>query len=84
MHLRVTLDIPISFEEAGFLKETYIKQYNCREITLISQRQTEEINTDLDISQFASVDQIVSNEISQLDTENYSKKTLLDIYNGLQ
>jgi hypothetical protein len=26
----------------------------------------------------------VSNEISQLDTENYSKKTLLDIYNGLQ
>jgi len=84
MHLRVTIDIPISFEEANFLKETYINQYNCREITLIPQKQMEEINTDLDISAFSSVDQIVSTEIAELDTENYSKKTLLDIYNGLE
>ena len=84
MHLRVTIDIPISFEEANFLKETYISQYKCREITLIPQKQVEEINTDLDISAFSSVDQIVSTEIAELDTENYSKKTLLDIYNGLE
>jgi hypothetical protein len=84
MHLRVTLDIPISFEEAGLIKETYIRDHGCREITLISQRQTEEMNTDLDISQMASVDQIVSSEISELDTEQFSKKMLLDIYNGLE
>ena len=84
MYLRVELDLPISYEEAQFIKETFINQYNCREITLIPQKQIEEITTDLDISSFVSVDQIVSNEISELDTNNYDKKLLLDIYNGLE
>ena len=84
MYLRVTIDLPISYEEASFIKETFINQYGCREITLISQRQIEEIDSQLDISSFSSVDQIVSQEIAQLDTENFNKKTLLDIYNGLQ
>ena len=83
MHLRVTLDLPVSYEEASFVKDTFINQYGCREITLISKRQTEEISSELDISQFESVDTIVSKEISQLDTENYDKKTLLDIYGDL-
>ena len=51
---------------------------------LIPQKQIEEITTDLDIAQFESVDQIVSNEISQLDTNNYDKSMLLQIYNGLE
>jgi DNA repair exonuclease SbcCD nuclease subunit len=84
MYLRVTLDLPISYEEATFVKETFINQYNCREITLIPQKQMEEITTDLDISAFVSVDQIVASEIAELDTNNYDKKMLLDIYNGLE
>jgi hypothetical protein len=84
MYLRVTLDLPISYEEASFIKETFINQYNCREITLIPQKQLEEMSTELDIAQFESVDQIVSNEISQLDTNNYDKSMLLQIYNGLE
>ena len=83
MYLRVTIDIPISYEEASFIKETFISQYDCREITLIPQKQIEEISTDLDISAFESVDEIVANEISQLDTDNFDKKLLLDIYHGL-
>ena len=84
MYLRVELDLPISFEEANFIKETFMEQYKCREIKLIPQKHLEEISTDLDISQFVSVDQIVANEISELDTESYNKKLLLDIYNGLE
>jgi len=84
MYLRVTLDLPISFEEATFIKETFIKEYNCREITLIPQKSLEEISTDLDIEQFESVDQIVSNEILAIDSENFNKSLLLDIYNGLE
>jgi DNA repair exonuclease SbcCD nuclease subunit len=83
MYLRVTLDLPVSYEEANFLKETFITQYKCREITLIPQKQIEEISTNLDITQFESVDQIVASEIAELDTENFNKKMLLDIYNGL-
>jgi DNA repair exonuclease SbcCD nuclease subunit len=84
MYLRVELDLPVSYEEANFVKETFLQTYDCREITLIQQKHLEEINSELDISAFASVDQIVSEEITQLDTENFNKKMLLDIYNGLQ
>ena len=37
----------------------------------------------LDIEQFESVDQIVSNEIQAIDSEQFNKKLLLDIYNEL-
>ncbi len=83
MYLRVTIDVPISFEEATFIKETFVNQYNCREISLIPQKQMEEITTDVDIQHFESVDQIVAGEIAALDTENFNKKMLLDIYNEL-
>jgi hypothetical protein len=83
MYLRVTLDIDISYEEASYIKETFMDQYKCREITLIPQKHIEEINTDLDIEQFESVDQIVSNEIQAIDSEQFNKRLLLDIYNEL-
>ena len=84
MYLRVTLDLPVSYEEASFIKETFINDYDCREITLIPHKQLEEINTELDIAQFESVDQIVSNEILAIDSDNFDKAMLLDIYNGLE
>ena len=83
MYLRVTIDLPISYEEANFIKENFIQTYNCREIVLIPQHQIEEINTELDISQFESVDTIVANEIMVLDSKNIDKKLLLDIYSEL-
>tara|TARA_B100001287_G_scaffold102251_1_gene85907 strand:- start:8014 stop:9027 length:1014 start_codon:yes stop_codon:yes gene_type:complete len=83
MYLRVTLDIDISYEEASYIKETFMDQYECREITLIPQKSIEEINTDLDIEQFESVDQIVSKEIQAIDSEQFNKKLLLDIYTEL-
>jgi DNA repair exonuclease SbcCD nuclease subunit len=84
MYLRVNLDIDISYEEASFIKETFMEQFECREITLIPQKHLEEINTDLDIEQFESVDQIVSNEILAIDSDNFDKSVLLEIYNGLE
>lgn len=83
MYLRVTLDIPISFEEANFIKETFMKEYDCREITLIPQKQLEEITSDVDITKFESVDQIVSNEILAIDSDNFDKSLLLNIYSEL-
>jgi DNA repair exonuclease SbcCD nuclease subunit len=83
MHLRVKLDIDVSFEEASFIKETFLTNSECREITLIPQKQTEELDSHLDISQFESVDQIVSEEILEINSENYNKSMLLDIYNSL-
>jgi len=83
MYLRVNLDLPISYEEASFVKETFINQYNCREISLIPQKQLEDISTQLDIAQFESVDQIVAGEIAAIDSDSFDKKTLMDIYSEL-
>jgi DNA repair exonuclease SbcCD nuclease subunit len=83
MYLRVNLDIDITFEEANFIKETFLEQYNCREIVLASQKNNEEIESDIDITKFESVDQIVSNEILAIDSQNYDKNLLLSIYRDL-
>lgn len=82
-YCRVTIDLSISFEEAQFIKETYISQFGCREIVLIPQKQIEEITTELDISAFESVDEIVAKEIEAIDSDNFNKALLLNIYRDL-
>ena len=82
-HLRVTLDIDITYEEASFIKEKFIADYDIRELTLITERKEVEINTNIDIQAFESVDQIVSSQIVNIDSDTYNKNTLLAIYNSL-
>jgi hypothetical protein len=82
-HLRVTLDIDITYEEASFIKEKFIVDYNIRELTLITERKEVEINTNIDIQAFESVDQIVSSQIISIDSDQFDKNTLLAIYNSL-
>lgn len=82
-YLRVTIDVPLSYEEASFIKETFVSKYNVRELTLIPEKREIEINTDLTIQQFESVDQIVSNQLASIQSETYDPKVLLAIYNNL-
>jgi hypothetical protein len=84
MHVRVNLDIDISYEEATFIKETFIDTYRLREITLIPAKTTE--LTDYEIQgniAFESVDQIVTGQLSSIDSEQFNKNLLLDIYRNL-
>jgi DNA repair exonuclease SbcCD nuclease subunit len=82
-HLRVALDIDITFEEASFIKENFLANYDLRELTLIAEKKVVEINTELDIQSFESVDQIVSSQLVSIESETYDKNTLLAIYNSL-
>jgi hypothetical protein len=79
----VALDIDISYEEASFIKEKFITDYAIRELTLITERKEVEMNTNIDIQSFESVDQIVSNQIVNIESDTYNKNTLLEIYNSL-
>ena len=84
MHVRVNLDIDISYEEATFIKETFIETYKLREITLIPAKVTE--LTDYEIQgniEFESVDQIVFSQLSTIDSNQYNPNLLLDIYRNL-
>jgi hypothetical protein len=83
MHCRVTIDLPITFEEANFIKEQFVPEYNLRELMLIPEKVEVESNaTPIDIT-FESVDTIVMNQINAIESETYNKALLLDIYNNL-
>jgi DNA repair exonuclease SbcCD nuclease subunit len=84
MHVRVNLDVDISYEEATFIKETFIDTYKLREITLIPAKVTD--LTDYEIQgniNFESVDQIVFGQLNSIESEQFNKALLLDIYRNL-
>jgi DNA repair exonuclease SbcCD nuclease subunit len=83
MHCRVTIDLPISFEEANFIKETFMPQYKLRELMLIPEKvDVESGNAPIDIN-FESVDTIVMNQINAIDSDTFDKSLLLEIYREL-
>lgn len=84
MYLRVNLDIDISFEEANFIKDTFIKEYDIREISLIQNKgNVEDHIDDLANQKFESVDQLVTRELINIDSDQFDKHTLLEIYNNI-
>jgi len=84
MNVKVMLDIDISYEEANFIKETFIEQYNLREMSLIPNK-TQDLDQDLAVGdiKFESVDQIVVDQITRIDSEFYDTRLLLEIYQTL-
>jgi len=85
MHVRVNLDVDISYEEATFIKETFAGTYNLREITLIPQKSVgDDITFDTQGNiMFESVDTIVTNQLTNIDSKQYDPRLLLDIYRNL-
>jgi DNA repair exonuclease SbcCD nuclease subunit len=84
MYLRVNLDIDISYEEANYIKETFMAEGLIRELALIQDKDNLEgvVDDNADIK-FESVDQIVNEQILALETGTYDAKVLLEIYNSL-
>ena len=84
MHVRVQLDIDISYEEANFIKETFMRQYAIREMSLIPMKNLE-VSQDLSPGEikFESVDQIVVQQITAIDSNSFDPKLLLEIYRSL-
>jgi len=84
MYLRVNLDIDISFEEANYIKETFIKDYDIREISLVQDKSNLESSyEDNPDTKFESIDNIVTDQLVNIDSGQFDKKILLDIYNDL-
>jgi hypothetical protein len=84
MYLKVNLDIDISFEEANFIKETFVKEHDVREISLIQDKDNVDILIeDQTDAKFESVDQIVTEQLVNIESDSFDKSTLLEIYNNL-
>jgi len=84
-YCRVTLDVPISYEEANFIKETFAEQFQLREISLMPAKKEEH---SIDWSQGAdieveNVDKIVYTQLQAVDSDMISSNKLIEIYNKL-
>lgn len=82
-YLQVTLDADITYEEAVFLRETFLTQYNVREFKLV-RNQEDELSKDYsgDIT-FKTVDQIVIEQLTNIDSDAFDSSVLIEIYNRL-
>lgn len=84
MHTRVNIDVDITYEEASFIKETFVGQYHLRELTLLPAK-TVDMGQDISLGnlQFESVDTIVTNNLTNISSDHYDPHLLLDIYRHL-
>jgi len=84
MYLRVNLDIDISYEEANFIKESFVNEYDIREISLIQDKVSLDAATeDNPDVEFESVDKIVMEQLIKIESDAFDTKMLLEIYNNL-
>ena len=84
MHVRVNLDIDISYEESTFIKEKFASDFKLREITLIPSKTVDMAEYEIQGNvSFESVDQIVAGQLSSIESDKFNKALLLDIYRNL-
>jgi hypothetical protein len=84
-HVRINLDIPVSYEEANFIREELMPKYRLREVALIPSKQNLENDaTDYENLKFESVNTIIEQQITELqDGGAFDKQLLLSIYQNL-
>jgi DNA repair exonuclease SbcCD nuclease subunit len=84
MHVRVSLDLDLSYEEANFLKESLTADYKLRELVLVPVKSTQaESGVSTPAQRFATVDEIVSQELTNIISDHYDNNILLEIYKNL-
>lgn len=84
-HCRIILDVPISYEEANFIKETFAAQYDLRDIALLPSKK-DSVENEWDAEgdvEVENVDQIVLNQLAAIASETIKNETLISIYNDL-
>ena len=82
-HARITMDIPLTYEQTGLIKDIFVNQYNAREIMLIPTfTESEESEFDGDVK-FESVDQMVMTGLKSFASTSIDSQTLIDLYHNL-
>ena len=83
-HIKVNLDIDISYQEANQIKEIYLEKYPIREITLLPNASAEYTeNQSIEELEFETVDKVVLNQLQCIKSETIKIDKLVSIYNSL-
>jgi DNA repair exonuclease SbcCD nuclease subunit len=84
-YCRAMLDVPISYEEANFIKETFMTQFKPRELSLVPVKKEEGGAENAQLGDYVveSVDQIVYTQLQAVESDMINRKLLMDIYKEL-
>lgn len=82
-HLQVILDIDTSYEDASFLRETFIEQYDIREFKLIRPQDDTSVGNNITSVFMKTVDNIVVEQLTNIISDKFDKRKLIEIYDRL-
>lgn len=82
-YAKVTLDLNIPYEDAIFIRETFMKIFNAREIAFTHEKKEKEEYEDIGDLVFDSVDSIVLKALNVVESKTIDKRKLISIYNSL-
>ena len=84
MHIRVMIDVEVTYEELNFIKEEFIKKYNLRELSIMQDSKALQDDTNKGVAvKFESVDTIVLNQLATIESDSFDKQLLRKIYQDL-
>ena len=84
MHVRVMIDVEVTYEELNFIKEEFIKKYNLRELSIMQDSKALQDDTNKGVAvKFESVDTIVLNQLATIESDSFDRELLRKIYQGL-
>ena len=82
-HVRIKIDIDVTYEEANFIKENFQNTYSLREISLLPHKELEDEMEFAGEIKFQSVVEIVLDQLKNIDSETFDNSVLIEIYNRL-
>jgi len=83
-YVKVGIDLQISYEEVNYMKELFSDQYNIRELKMVPIKNEEHINENVGDITFETVDQIVIDQLSTIESDQYDLQKLIALYNNLE
>jgi hypothetical protein len=81
-YIKATMDIEISFEESTMIKEQFVADYGIRELILLSDKKSYQVEESEDI-QIESIDKTIATQISSIQSDKFDKNLLISIFNHL-
>ncbi len=82
-YAKVKLDLNVSYEESIFIRETFMKLFEAREISYVHEKKDIEEYEDIGEITFDTVDAIVVKSLDTVESKTIDKRKLISIYNDL-
>lgn len=81
-HIKVAVDVELSYEEMTYMRETFINQYNIRELLFINKPNTSH-EEEVDLSPCKTIDEIIITQLKSVESKELDINKLIEIYNDL-